>query len=88
MTYVIVTGENTIVGMPARSYVTALNQAARLYGSDVATWLRLNLRVEERRPDGLAHAASSYKKTPPYRSRTNTPAARMMKAMSSRPKPY
>jgi hypothetical protein len=49
MTYVIVTGENTTVGMPARSYATALNQAARLYGHDVATWLRLNLRIEERR---------------------------------------
>lgn len=45
MTYVIVTGENTVVGMPARSYATALNQAARLYGHDVATWLRLNLRI-------------------------------------------
>ena len=49
MTYVIVTGENTVVGMPARSYATALNQAARLYGRDADTWLRLNLRIEETR---------------------------------------
>ena len=49
MTYVIVTGKETVVGMPARSYSTALNQAARLYGDEVATWLRLNLRIEERR---------------------------------------
>lgn len=48
MTYVVVTGKDTVVGLPARSYSTALNQAARLYGDEVATWLRLNLRIEER----------------------------------------
>lgn len=49
MTYVIVTRKNTVVGMPARSYATALTQANRLYGSDVATWMKHNIRIEQRR---------------------------------------
>lgn len=49
MTYVIVTGKDTVVGLPARSYTTALNQADRLYGKSVSAWLRNNVRIEERR---------------------------------------
>ena len=49
MSYVIVTGKDTVVGMPTRSYVSALNQANRLYGKNVEAWIRNNVRIEESR---------------------------------------
>ncbi len=51
MTYVIVTGKDTVVGMPTRSYVSALNQANRLYGKNVnvEAWIINNVRIEESR---------------------------------------
>lgn len=49
MTYIIVTGKDTIVGRPFDSYTGALSQAERLFGTDAVRWMDLNIRVEENR---------------------------------------
>jgi hypothetical protein len=49
MTYIIVTRKEAVVGIPAASFDTALSQATRLFGDDVEDWLKLNLRIEEKR---------------------------------------
>ena len=49
MTYIIVTGKDIIVGKPYDSYLGALTQAERLFGTDAVRWMDLNIRVEENR---------------------------------------
>ena len=49
MTYIIVTGKDTIVGHRYQSYTGALTQAERLFGTDAVRWMDLNIRVEENR---------------------------------------
>ncbi len=49
MTYIIVTREKTVVGIPAASFDTAFSQATRLFGDDIENWLKLNLRIEVNR---------------------------------------
>ena len=47
MTYVIVKNRKTVVGKPVSSYQAAFKQACRLFGDDIAEWMKLNLRIEE-----------------------------------------
>lgn len=49
MTYIIVTGKDTIVGHPFDSYIGALTRAEHLFGKDAVRWMDLNIRVEENR---------------------------------------
>ena len=49
MTYIIVTRQETVVGKPSASFDAALIQATRLFGDDIEGWLKLNLRIEEKR---------------------------------------
>ncbi len=49
MTYIIVTGSETVVGKPVASFDAALKKAARLFGDSTQDWLKLNLRIEENR---------------------------------------
>lgn len=50
MTYIIVTGQNMIVGHPFATFDLAYAEARRRFGDTVGHWLDLNLRIEERRP--------------------------------------
>jgi hypothetical protein len=49
MTYVIVTGQRTVIGEPFPSFSAAFETAVGQFGKDVRRWLELNLRVEENR---------------------------------------
>jgi ABC-type uncharacterized transport system auxiliary subunit len=49
MTYVIITNEQTIIGQPYGSYISAFDAANRLFGTDCVDWVNLNLRIEENR---------------------------------------
>jgi len=49
MTYVIVSAEETIIGRPYTTFETAIAEAGRLFGDDVATWVARNVRIEENR---------------------------------------
>lgn len=49
MTYIIVTDNQTIIGQPFTSYMSAFTQAVLQFGDDAAEWVRLNLRIEENR---------------------------------------
>jgi hypothetical protein len=50
MTYVIVASKQTVVSKPFTCYASAFSEATRLFGDDVAAWMKLNVRVEENRP--------------------------------------
>lgn len=49
MTYVIVASKQTVVSKPFTCYASAFSEATRLFGDDVAAWMKLNVRVEESR---------------------------------------
>ena len=49
MTYVIVASKQTVVGKPFTCYASAFSEATRVFGDEIETWLKLNVRVEEQR---------------------------------------
>ena len=49
MTYVIVTGRNTIAEQVFMTFEDAVDAATERYGDNVETWLTENVRVEENR---------------------------------------
>ena len=49
MTYIIVTERQTIIGNPFGSYMSAFEEANRLFGDEATDWVKLNLRIEENR---------------------------------------
>jgi len=46
MVYVVVTARQTVVSKPFTCYASAFSEATRLFGDDVAAWMKLNVRVE------------------------------------------
>lgn len=55
MTYVIVTGKNSVSSEPFLSFDEAYYQARKRYGDEIAAWLDLNLRIEENRRKQTRH---------------------------------
>ena len=49
MTYIIVTGTNTIAEQVFVTYEDAVDAATERFGDDVAAWLSENVRIEENR---------------------------------------
>ena len=49
MTYVIVTGRDTVTGQIFVTFEAAVDAATARYGDDIQTWLAENVRIEENR---------------------------------------